>query len=330
MTKLRVSMACGPFDRFQPLLNGAVQVEGAELNFIPLEVEETFWRQFRHREFDVAELSFSSYVLHKSQGHDDFVALPVFTSRSFRHSGVYVNAAKGIKSPADLRGRLVGVPEYQMTAALWLRGIFQEYYGVAPGELRWRTGGLYQPDRREKIPLDLPAGVECRPIPAGRTLSDLLEAGEIDAVFSARMPRTFMAGSPNVRRLFADYAAEEARYYRATGIFPIMHVLTIRREIYAANRWLAVALYKACLAAKRLAERNLGEAAALYTMLPWQINELERTRALMGEDWWPYGLEANRKTVAALCRYSFEQGLAARLLSPEELFAPETLETFKI
>jgi len=330
MSKLKVTMACSPYDRFQPLLDGTVQVDGVDLNFIPMEVEETFWRQFRHAEFHVAELSFSSFVMQKSKGDNRFVAIPVFSSRFFRHSCVYINAHKGIKTPQDLKGKLVGVPEYQMTAPLWLRGIFQHYYNVCPHEIRWRAGGIYEPARTEKLPVSLPDNIDYQPIPNNRTLSDMLESGELDALFTARTPGSFLKGSPNVKRLFENYAEEEAKFFKDTGIFPIMHVLGILRETYEQHPWLAMSLYKACLQAKRKAEENLTNASALYTMLPWQVYELERTRKLMGEDWWPYGFHENRKVIEAICRYSFEQGLSKRLVEPEELFAKETFDMYKI
>ncbi|MHB8763822.1 MAG: substrate-binding domain-containing protein [Deferrisomatales bacterium] len=330
MGRLPFAFACSPYDRMAALLDGSIVPEGLNLNFIPLEVEETFWRQLRHQEFDGCEMSFSSYTLARSRGDDRFVALPVFTSRFFRHSCVYVNTGKGINRPADLRGRVVGVPEYQMTAALWLRGIFQDEYGVHPREVRWRTGGEETPGRVEKLALQLPADVECRPIGPDQTLSRMLDEGELDALFTARAPSCFLRGSPNVARLFPDYAEVERQYYLKTGIFPLMHCVVLKRAFYEANPWAARSLYKACLAAKDQTLRNLRHTFALHATLPWLVREVERTREIMGEDWWPYGVEKNRRAIEALCRYSFEQGLSARQMTAEELFAPETLDEFKI
>lgn len=330
MGRLRFTFACSPYDRMHALMDGTVVPEGLDLNFIPLEVEEIFWRQLRHQEFDGCEMSFSSYTMARSRGDDRFVAIPVFTSRFFRHSCVYINAHKGIREPADLRGRTVGVPEYQMTAALWLRGIFQHEYGVHPRDLRWRSGGEEVPGRVEKIRLELPADVDYQPIPADKTLSRMLDEGEIDALFTARTPSCFLNGSPNVARLFPDYAAVEQAYYEKTGIFPIMHCVVIKRAIYEANPWIAMSLYKACRAAKDRTLTHLQHTFALHAALPWLMREVERTRELMGEDWWPYGVEQNRSTIEAVCQYSFEQGLSARRMTVEELFAPETFDEFKI
>jgi 4,5-dihydroxyphthalate decarboxylase len=312
------------------LMDGSVVPEGLDLNFIPLEVEEIFWRQLRHGEFDACEMSFSSYTMARSRGDDRFVAIPVFTSRFFRHSAIYVNTATGIGAPADLKDKTVGVPEYQMTVAVWLRGIFQHEYGVHPRDIHWRTGGLEAPGREEKLQLQLPADVDCRPIPADRTLSRMLAEGEIDGLITARTPSCFVDGSPDVARLFTDYASEERAYYERTRIFPIMHCVAIKRAIYEANPWVAMSLYKACREAKDRALANLRDTNALFASLPWLVAEVERTRELMGDDWWPYGLEKNRAAIEALCEYSFEQGLSARRMGAEELFATETLDKFKV
>ncbi len=330
MGRLRFAFACAPYDRMRALMDGTVVPEGLDLNFIPLEVEEIFWRQLRHGEFDGCEMSFSSYTMARSRGDDRFIAIPVFTSRFFRHSSVYVNTSKGIGAPQDLRGKIVGVPEYQMTAAVWLRGIFQHEYGVHPREIHWRTGGLEVPGREEKLRLQLPADVDSEPIPEDETLSRMLDEGEIDALVTARTPSCFLDGSSNVARLFQDYAAVEQAYYRKTRIFPIMHCVAIKRAIYEANPWLAKSLYKACREAKDRALANLQDTNALYASLPWLVREVERTREIMGDDWWPYGMEKNRETIEALCEYSFEQGLSARRMRVEELFAPETLDEFKV
>jgi 4,5-dihydroxyphthalate decarboxylase len=324
------TFACAPYDRMGALVDGSIVPEGLDLNFIPLEVEEIFWRQLRHGEFDGCEMSMSSYTMARSRGDDRFVAIPVFTSRFFRHSCVYVNTSKNVQSPGDLNGRTMGVPEYQMTAAVWLRGVFQHEYGVHPREIRWRTGGLELPGREEKIRLRLPSDIDCEPIPDDRTLSQMLDAGEIDGLITARSPSCFVDGSANVARLFRDYAGEELAYYQRTRIFPIMHCVVIKRPLYESQPWVAVSLYKACRAAKDRALAHLRDTNALYASLPWLVPEVERTRRIMGDDWWPYGVDMNRDTVEALCRYSFEQGLSERQMQVEELFAPETLDEFKI
>jgi len=330
MGKLRFTLACSPYDRMHALVDGTVIPEGMELNFIPLEVEEIFWRQLRHQEFDGSEMSFSSYTMARSRGDERFIAIPVFTSRFFRHSCAYINVHKGISQPGDLKGKTVGVPEYQMTAALWLRGIFQHEYGVHPRDIHWRSGGEEIPGREEKVKLQLPVDVDYEPIPGDMTLSDMLDKGEIDALFTARTPSCFLRGSPNVKRLFENYAEVEKEYYLKTRIFPIMHVIVIKRTIYEANPWVAMSLYKACLASKNLTLRSMQQTFALHTTLPWLVFHVDETRKIMGDDWWPYGIEKSRETIQALCAYSYEQGLSMRHMTIEELFVPETFDEFKI
>ncbi|MGB9920037.1 MAG: ABC transporter substrate-binding protein [Moorellales bacterium] len=330
MAKLSLTLACPGYDRVQPLRDGTVTCEGVDLNVIPLVVEEVFWRQLRHAEFDVAECSLSSYVMARSKGDERFIAIPVFPSRFFRHGCIFINTRKGIRRPEDLKGKIVGVPEYQLTAAVWIRGILQDDYGVNPGDVLWRSGGEEEPGRVDKIPMNLPPHISCEPIPPDRTLSRMLDEGEIDALVAPRAPSCFVNGSPNVARLFPNYREVEEDYYRRTGIFPIMHTVIIKREIYEAHRWVAMSLYKAFKAAKEITMRNYSIMAALYVTLPWLIAEVERTRELMGEDWWPYGLEPNRRALETFLRYHHEQGLSARRMTAEELFAPETLDEFKI
>jgi 4,5-dihydroxyphthalate decarboxylase len=332
MSKPRITFACRPYLHLQPLIDGVVPVEGVELNFIPLEVEEIFWRQLKHEEFQAAEMSLSSYVMGRSRGDERFMAIPVFTLRIFRHSCVYINVNKGIEKPDDLRGKVVGVPEYQMTACLWIRGLFQHEYGIHPGEIEWRGGGQETPGREEKLKLQLPADIHYSAIPKEKTLSQMLDTGEIDALFTARTPSCFTQGSPNVGRLFQNFIEAEGDYYRKTGIFPIMHTIALRREVYEEHPWIAMSLFKACLTSKNMVLKGLLQTggAPLYSILPWGGWEAERTRAILGDDWWPYGIESNRRTVEALCQYSYEQGLSKKLMDMEELFAPETFDEFKI
>jgi 4,5-dihydroxyphthalate decarboxylase len=319
------TMACQAYDRMQPLRDGTVRLGGARLNVLDLPVEETFFRMLRFEEFDVAELSLSSYVLTLAHGAP-FVAVPVFPSRAFRHSGIYVRDDSALTDPAQLAGRTVGVPEYQITAAVWIRGILAEHHGLDVASVRYRTGGLDEPGRVEKLRLDLPPRITVSPIDPGQTLTQLLIDGELDAIYSARNPGPFNTpGGGGIRRLFPDPEAAERSYHARTGIFPIMHTLVIRRSVYEKHRWLARELVKACTAAKALTLSGMGETAALRYALPWLWAEVDRTRAALGEDWWPYGLERNRATLVTFLRYSHEQGLAPRLHEPEELFAPESL-----
>jgi len=326
------TFSCLPYLHMHPLIDGTVRPEGIDLNFIPLEVEEIFWRQLKHEEFDGSEMSLSSYTMARSRGDDRFIAIPVFTLRIFRHSCVYVNVHKGITRPTDLIGKTIGLPEYQMTACLWLRGIFQHEYGVHPNQIHWKGGGQETPGREEKLKLRLPPDIDYQPIPHDKTLSVMLDAGELDAMFTARTPSCFTKGSPNVKRLFENFIETEKEYYLRTGIFPIMHTITLKRSVYEENPWMAMSLYKACLRSKNMVLEKLKQTggAPLYAILPWGGWEAERTKRIMGDDWWPYGIEKNRVTIDALCQYSFEQGLSERRMTVEELFAPETFDEFKI
>ncbi|HTS23964.1 MAG TPA: ABC transporter substrate-binding protein [Casimicrobiaceae bacterium] len=330
MSKLKLSLACWNYDRTRALMDASVQPDGIDLTYLNLPVEETFFRMLRHREFDVAEMSLSSYTVSTFREPRPFVAIPVFPSRSFRHSCIYVHADAGIRSPGDLVGKRVGTPEYQMTAPVWIRGILSEHYGVPVDSVTYCTGGEEEPGRSEKIKLDLPANIRVEPIGRTQTLAAMLASGEIDALHTARMPSTFAAGGGKVRRLFENYRQVERDYYRATGIFPMMHTVVIRREVYEQNRWVAQSMYKAFVQAQRRAYDDLYVTAALKAMLPWLTAEVEETRALMGDDFWSYGFEGNRKALATFLRYHHEQGLSKRLLAPEELFAPEAMESFRI
>lgn len=330
MGKLRLTLACWDYDRTRALADGRVRVEGVELNFLQLGPEDVFWGMLRHQAFDVAELSLSSYVLSLSRDDDRFVAIPVFPSRCFRHSAIYVNTRAGIREPADLKGRRVGVPEYQMTASVWARGHLSDDYGVAPSDVEWLTGGEEEPGRPEKLKLELPPDIRVRPIGPEQTLNEMLLDGEIDAMIAARAPSGFARADSRVARLFPNYREIETQYYRRTGIFPIMHTVVIRRDVYEANRWLASALYRAFDHAKQICQEQMFEVAALKVMHPWIADESLALQEIFGPDWWPYGLEPNRPTLEALVRYSLEQGLSRRPVEVGSLFAPEAVELAKI
>jgi 4,5-dihydroxyphthalate decarboxylase len=320
MSRLPITIATWDYDRVRALTDGRVQVEGCDVNYITMPVEECFERAYFHREFEVAEIGFSPYLIALSRGTTPYVAVPAFLSRMFRHSAVYIRADRGIAGPADLRGKRVGVPEYQMSAVLWFRGYLQDEFGIAAKDIDWVQAGLETPGRRDKFPLNLPAGFPLVS-ESGETLAAMLADGRLDAVMSARPPSCFRDGHPQVRRLFPDYRTAEQEYYKKSGLFPIMHAVGIRRDVLEKNRWLAASVYKAFLQAKRLADADLAEAPALKIGLPWVTAELEATRALMGADFWPYGVAANRNTLATMARYSYEQGLAVRLLAVEDMFA---------
>ena len=330
MSKLRLTLACWNYDRTRALLDARVRPDGIDLNCLTLPVEETFFRMLRHREFDAAEMSLSSYVLSLFQSDRPFIAIPVFPSRFFRHSCIYVHAASGIGEPKDLVGKRIGMPEYQMTAPVWIRGILSDEYGVPVTSVTYVTGGQEDPGRLEKLPLDLPPDIRVERIGPAETLSAMLARGDIDALYTARMPSSFRSGHGAVKRLFEDFPTVERDYFRRTGIFPIMHTVVIRRDVYERDRWVAQSLCKAFYAAQQATYEDLSQTAALTTMLPWLTAHVEETRREMGDDFWPYGLERNRRALTTFLRYSQEQGLAKQRLEPEQLFAPETLESFKI
>ena len=333
MSKLKLSFACWNYDRTRALMDGSVQPDGIDLNYLNLPVEETFFRMARHREFDVAEMSLSSYCVSLNRADKPFIALPIFPSRFFRHSSIYVNATSGIKEPKDLIGKRIASPEYQMTAPVWIRGILQDHYGVPVVTADGRPylyGGEEETGRIEKLKLDLPSNIKLQAISPTQTLSQMLHDGEIDALYTARMPSSFKRNDGKVKRLFENYAEVERTYWRETGIFPIMHTIVMRRDVYEANRWIAQSLTKAFYESQRQTYDDLAETAALKSMLPWLVAHVEEARREMGKDWWPYGLDRNRKTLETFTRYHFEQGLSKRQLSLDELFAPESLEAFKI
>lgn len=330
MPKLPLTLACWNYDRTRALIEDRVPIDGVELNYLTLPVEETFFRMMRHQEFDAAEMSLSSYTISLFRENPPFIAIPVFPSRSFRHSSIYVNTASGIHEPKDLIGKRIGNPEFQLTAVVWARGILADEYGVPVNSVSYFTGGLEDPGRIEKASVSLPADIRIQTIPAEKTLSNMLADGEMDAIYAPRAPSTLFTHSERVRRLFPNYPSVEREYFERTKIFPIMHVLAIRREVYEKNRWVAMSLYKAFVAAQREAYEDLHEVAALKTMLPWLAAYVKDTECLMGRDFWPYGLEPNLHTLATFLRYSHEQGLSKRRLEPQELFAPETFESFKI
>lgn len=330
MKLLQLTLACGDYDRTRALIDGRVKPEGIDLIYLSLPPEEIFFRMIRYKEFHVSEMSLSSYLINYSRGNKDFIAIPVFPSRMFRHSAIYINKDSGIKRPQDLRGKRVGVPEYQLTAAVWVRGILQHEYGVLPKEMRWFVGGLENPGREEKIPLSLPPFIKIFQIPREKTLSHMLEEGEIDALITPRVPSTYKSGRGKVIRLFEDFQKQEMEYYRKSKIFPIMHTIVIRKDIYEKYPWVAQSLYKAFSIAKQMCIENLSDTSALKYCLPWLIGDLEMTCKIMGEDFWPYGLEKNLKTLNTLIQYSTEQGLIKKGIKPEDIFAKNTITLYKV
>jgi 4,5-dihydroxyphthalate decarboxylase len=330
MADLNLSIAVGNYDRMRPLMDGAVRIDGVEPTFLKLDPEEIFFRAFRHADFDICELSLSSFSVKTAAGTCPYVGVPVFPSRAFRHTSIYIRTDRGIRTPADLKGKRIGVPEYQLTANVWVRMFLEEDYGVAPRDVTWVRGGYEEPGRVEKITLDLPADVRLESVPAGTTISGQLAAGELDAVIGPRAPSCYTDGHPHVDWLFADPTAVASDWYRKTGMFPIMHLLGIRRTLVDRHPWLPGAALKAFTLSKAAALRHLTDTSATKVTLPFVEEQLRAARRLLGEDFWSYGFDANRHTLERFLRRHHEEGLSARLVQPEELFHPSTLESPKI
>jgi 4,5-dihydroxyphthalate decarboxylase len=331
MGALKIDLACGDYDVIRPLRDGTVRAEGMQINFVIVnKPPEVHWRMAIHGEFDAAEMSLGSYVAGKSRGEFPLIGIPAFVYRRFRHSAAYVNVDARVARPEDLKGKRVGVPEWQMTATVWLRGILQDDHGVRPQDVAWLTGGLETSGRKEKIPLRLPPDITVEAIPEGKNLSAMLVAGEIDALLTAQVPEPYVKRVSNIRRLFPNSKEAEADYFRRTGIFPIMHVIVIRAELYREHPWVAQSLFKALLEAKNVCMESIYKNNGLQSILPWAGDYIEQTRELMGKDFSPYGVEANRTILETFIRYCCEQGISSRQVAVDELFARETLDTFRV
>jgi 4,5-dihydroxyphthalate decarboxylase len=323
MARLRLTTAFWDYDRVRPLIDGTIQPEGIEITPVISRPSETFFRMLRHQEFEVSELSFANYTMLRARGDDSFIAIPVFPSRLFRHSCIYVNKKAGINEPKDLAGKKIGVPEYSMTAAVFARGMLLHEYGVEPSTIEWFSGtqdGLQRPSR---IDFEL-KGVVLHRMPLEQDMGPMLETGEIDAIISPNAPHALEWDDSPVKRLFEDYRGEEKAYFARTGIFPIMHTMVLRKDVYEAHPWAATSLYEAFVKAKEWAYAQLVETDALKLTLPWVVAEIEETRRIMGDDFWPYGINVNRTSLEALPQYLYEQGLAVSQPAIEDLFAPNT------
>ena len=330
MPEVPITIACGNYDRVQAIKDGRVKVEGCAVTFLPLYPEEIFHRVFKFQEFDVSEISFSSYIRTVAGGTSAYIGIPAFVSRIFRHSGIYIRNGAGIRKPEDLRGKRIGLPEYQITAVVWMRGMLQHEYGVHPKEVQWRSGGQEQPGRGERTPLKPIPGLDLKAIPDDKTLVGMLRDGELDALFTARAPSSFLAGEPHIGRLFPDTRAAEIAYYKKTGLFPIMHLVGIKKTLVEQYPWLATSVYKAFCEAKERAMIDLTDVNALMVTLPFLEAETKETMAAMGRDFWRYGVRESLRDIEALTQYSHEQGLVDRRPAVEELFARSTLEMSKI
>jgi len=327
--RLRLSVAMGDYDRTRALLDGRVLIDGVEPVFMTLSPEETFFRAMRQQAFDISELSLSSYLVKASRDECPYVAVPVFLSRAFRHTSIWVRKDR-IRTPQDLKGKRVGVPEYQLTANVWARAILQEDHGVSPRDITWVRGGIETPGRPEKIAVALPPDTRLEDAPAGRTISDLIDAGEIDGFIAPRPPAGAAARNPQVRWLFDDPTAAAKDWYRRTGIFPIMHVVGVRRELAEQHPWLPIAVLKAFTQAKALALEALADTSATKVTLPFVEEQLKAALDALGDDFWSYGVAGNEATLRFFLRHHHAQGLSARELAVEQLFHPTTYEVHRI
>ena len=329
MTKLRLSVAMGDYDRNRALYDGRVQIDGCDPVYMLLNPEEMFFRAMRSRDFDITELSFSSYLVKHAKGESPYIGVPVFLSRAFRHTSIYVRKDR-IRKPEDLKGCRIGVPEYQLTAIVWARSILQDDYGIRPEDVTWVRGGIDTPGRPEKIKLELPAGVKVEAAPEMRTISDMLNTGEIDAFIAPRPPSGAALTNPDVAWLFDDPTAVAKDYYKRTGIFPIMHVVGIRKELAEQNRWLPGAVFKAFSESKAKALELLADTSATKVTLPFVEEQLKAARETLGQDFWSYGVGPNRKTLEAFLHHHHAQGLSCRRVGLDELFDPSTYERYSI
>lgn len=328
MGKLKITLACGDYPRLRPIIDGSIQAEGIELNYLTLAPLEIFWRMLKHEDFDASELSLSDYIIDQCGENRRFIAIPFFPARVFRHSALFVNKNAGVSTPQDLKGKKLGVPEYHLTAALWVRGFLQHDYGVSPEDVQWYAGGLEETGRKDRIDVEIPKRIRLHEIGQDQTLNGCLEEGSIDALLSPHRPPCFIKNKGNVGLLFPNFKEVEKEYFQRTGILPIMHTVVVKRELYEKNPWVTESLYKALAKASALVEATFFRSQLRYA-LPWFQQDWEEAQRLFGQEIFPSGVEPNRKTLEAAVLYSYEQGMADRELKVAELFAPNTVEQCK-
>jgi len=326
---LNLSVAVGDYDRNRPLINGAVRIDGVDPVFMTLSPEEIFFRAFRSVDFDICELSLSSFTVKTALGECPYVGIPAFVSKAFRHTSIYVRTDR-IKEPKDLKGKKVGVPEYQLTANVWARAFLEDDYGVKRSDIHWIRGGIEHAGRPEKISVKLPQGVRLDNAPEGKTISGLLESGEIDGFIAPRPPTLLEKGHPHIGWLFPDPVAVAKDYFKRTGFFPIMHVVGIRRALAEQHPWLPGAVLKAFEQSKAAGMAKLSDTSATKVTLPFVEERLKEARDLMGHDFWSYGVEPNRKVLDYFLAQHHHEGLSPRRVAVDELFHPSTYETFKL
>lgn len=323
MANLKLTLACWDYDRTRPLLDGRVKPEGIDLDIQLLRPRQTFQRMLDDQEFHTSELSLASYTALKGRGACPFVALPVALSKIFRHSCIYVRTDAGINKPEDLKGKRLGTSQYSSTALMFMRGMLQHEYGVRDSDMHWFMGGLNTFTEQPLIPLNLPPRVKLDFLTGGQTLERMFEAGELDALLSIYIPQLFLNGSPRIARLFPNFKQAEQDYYRKTRIFPIMHTIVLRDDVYREHPWVAQSLYRAFSQAKDIAVNGLYDTDALHLALPWLLDHVEEAWRVFGKDFWSYGLEPNRPTFTAIGQYVHEQGLSPRVVTADELFPAE-------
>lgn len=329
MSKLQLSVAMGDYDRTRALYDGRVQIDGVDPVYMLLNPEEMFFRAMRSRDFDIAELSFSSYLVKHSRGESPYIAIPIFLSRAFRHTSIYVRRDR-IKRPEDLKGARIGVPEYQLTAIVWARALLEDEHGIRPQDVHWIRGGIDTPGRPEKIKLELPANVRLENAPEGQTITKMLADGEIDAFIAPRPPGPEALDHPDVGWLYPDPTSAAKGFYGRTRVFPIMHVVGIRQELAKQHPWLPAAVSKAFSESKQKALDLLSDTSATKVTLPFVEEQIKAARDMMGPDYWSYGVANNRDTLETFLRHHHSQGLSARRLAIEEVFHPSTYETYSI
>jgi 4,5-dihydroxyphthalate decarboxylase len=329
MPAIQLSMAISNYDHVGDLANGRVRPEGIDLTVMELPIEEIFFRMLSFTEWDVSEFSMGKYVSLVGKGIAPFQAIPVFPSRVFRQSAFYIATGAGIKGTKDMAGKRIGVPEWAQTAGIYARACLQHQCGVRLADILWVQAGVNEAGRKEKVTLDLPDGVKIEQV-SDRSLNELLLAGELDGIISAREPAGFLARDPRIARLWPDYRAVEETYYRETGVFPIMHVIVVKNESLTRNPWIAMNLYRAFDEAKNNSLKRLSGVVNSRIAIPWSHEAYDRARAVLGEDFWPYGIEANRRTLDAFLQFCDEQGVTQRRVQVEELFPREVSKFFKV
>lgn len=329
MADIPLTMAIFDYDHVRDMSTGRVKPEGIDLTVINHDVEEIFHRMMFGQEFDVSEISMGMSTSRVSQGDAPFVLLPIFPSRVFRLSSIYVRADGPIKTPADLKGKRIGVPEWGQTAGIYTRGWMVHQAGVPLKDVEWFQSGINDPGRQEAAKLDLPEGVNLTVV-TDRSLTQMMFDGDLDAALSARAPKAFLDKDPRMVRLFPDYRKAEQAYFEETGIFPIMHTVAMRRDVFEKNRWAAMNIMTAFEEAKRRSRDRILNVTASQIGVPWLNHDAEQVnRSLFGDDWWPYGIEGSRKTLEAFLQYGYEQGTLHKKMKPEDLFPEEVQHHFK-